>query len=320
METRSNYVLVGGITLGLLVGLVAFLVWLAGLGTGATKEYDIFFKQSVDGLNKGSAVSFSGVPSGEIKEIELWKENPQFVRIRIAVKDAVPVLIGTSASIQALGFTGASQIQLSGAVQGAPPISEPGPGPGRVPVIPTRTGGLGALLNNAPQLVERLSTLTERLTELLNDRNQKAFGSILANVDSVTGNLAQSGPDIRATIAETRATVKQAGAAAEQIAKLAGSTENLVNSEGKSMVDDLRKTTAQAQKTLASLDAAVSEARPGLQAISTQTVPEINLLVRDLRNMSEALGAVATKIDQEGAGALIGGPALPDYKPARGEK
>ena len=35
-----------------------------------------------------------------------------------------------------------------------------------VPVIPTKTGGLGAILNSAPQLLERLSTLTERLTGL----------------------------------------------------------------------------------------------------------------------------------------------------------
>lgn len=320
METRSNYVTVGAITLGLLVALVAFLVWLAGLGTGATKEYDIFFKQSVDGLNKGSAVSFSGVPSGEIKEIDLWQPDPQFVRVRIAVKEAVPVLIGTTASIQALGFTGTSQIQLSGAVQGAPAISEPGPGPGNVPVIPTRTGGLGALLNNAPQLVERLSALTERLTELLNDKNQKAFGSILANVDSVTGELSKSGPDVRLAISEARATLKQTSLAAEQISRLAGSAETLVSTDGKSMIEELKRTTSAAQKTLANLDAAVNDVRPGLQTISTQTVPEINLMVRDLRNMSDALGAVATKIDQGGAGALLGGPALPDYKPAKGTK
>ena len=37
----------------------------------------------------------------------------------------------------------------------------------------------------------------------------------------------------------------------------------------------------------------------------------------DLRTMSEALGSVATKLDQGGAGALIGAPQLPDYKPGR---
>ena len=83
------------------------------------------------------------------------------------------------------------------------------------------------------------------------------------------------------------------------------------------MVVELRKTEAQAQKSLASLDAALTEAKPGIQALSNQTIPEIGQLVRDLRTMSEALGSVATKLDQGGAGALLGSPRLPDYKPGR---
>jgi phospholipid/cholesterol/gamma-HCH transport system substrate-binding protein len=318
METRSNHVLVGGITLALLIGLVAFLVWLAGLGGGATKDFDIFFKQSVEGLNRGSAVSFSGVPAGEVKEIELWKANPEFVRVRISIKDTIPILFGTTAAIQQTSFTGPNQIQLSGAVKGAPEISEAGPA--GVPVIPTRTGGLGALLNNAPQLVERLSTLTDRLTEVLSDKNQKSFAGILSNVDNLTGELAKGGPDMRATIAETRLAVRQAGQAADQIAKLAGTTDTLVNTDGKAMLSELQLTAKQAQKSIANLDAAISDVRPGLQAISTQTVPEIGQLVRDLRTMSDALGSVATKLDQGGATSILGPPALPDYKPGRNGK
>ena len=62
------------------------------------------------------------------------------------------------------------------------------------------------------------------------------------------------------------------------------------------------------------LDEALAEAKPGIRTFSTQTLPEMGQLVRDLRAMSESLGSVANKIDQQGAGALIGGPALPDYK------
>jgi phospholipid/cholesterol/gamma-HCH transport system substrate-binding protein len=312
METRSNHVLVGAVVLALVAALAAFTIWLAGVGGGIRKEYDIFFRQSVQGIAKGAGVSFSGVPSGTVEKIELWKDNPEFVRVRISVNKEVPILVGTTASIQAVSFTGPSQIQLDGAVKGAPPIEELGPA--GVPVIPTRTAGLGALLNNAPQLVERLSTLTERLTEVLSDENQKRLGSILANTDRLTGTLADSGPDIRATIQETRNSVKQAGLAVDALAKLAGTTEQLVNSDGRPVIDDLRKTVIQAQKSMASLDAAIGDARPGLQALSNQTMPELNLLIRDLRVMSESLGSVANKLDQGGAASLIGAPSLPDYK------
>jgi phospholipid/cholesterol/gamma-HCH transport system substrate-binding protein len=318
METRSNHILVGGVVLALLAALVAFIIWLAGLGGGATKEYDIFFRQSVEGLAKGSSVSFAGVPSGQIKEISLWKANPEFVRVRISVDDDLPILIGTSASVQGVGFTGVSQIQLTGAVKGAPPITELGPG--GVPTIPTKAGGLGALLNNAPQLVERLSTLTERLTELLSDENQTYFSGILKNVDRASGALADSGPELKATIAQTRIAVREAGQAAQSISALASTTDALMTDEGRPMIADLRKTVRAAEISMTNLDAALKDARPGIKALSTQTIPEVGQLVRDLRAMSDSLGAVANKIDQQGAGALIGGPALPDYKPGKGGK
>lgn len=313
METRSNHLLVGTVVLALIAGLLAFAIWIAGVSRGDAKEYDIFFRQSVDGLAKGGSVSFSGVPSGQITAIELWKNDPQFVRVRVALKSDTPVLQGTSATIQG-SFTGPSTVVLDGAVRGAPPIVEPGPGPGGAPVIPTKAGGLGALLNNAPQLLERLSTLTERLTELLSDQNQKSFSNILANTDKLTGHLARGGPELEASIREARVAIREAGVAAKQLGEVAGTTNGLLNDEGRPLISDLRKTIRSAESSMTALDEALAEAKPGIKTFSTQTLPEIGQLVRDLRGMSEALGSVANKIDQQGAGALIGGPSLPDYK------
>ncbi len=317
METRSNHILVGGVVLGLIVALLAFTIWLAGLGGGDTKQYDIFFGQSVEGLSQGGTVTVSGVPSGQVKKIELVKDDPGFVRVRIEVKDETPILEGTIASLQS-SFTGPSSILLDGAVKGAPPITEKGPG--GVPVIPAKRTGFGALLNNAPQLLERITTLTERLTELLSDDNQKRLGNILANTDRLTGSLAQSGPDIQASIAETRNVLKEASKAAASFSRLADSGEQLLNSDGKPVIADLRKTIAQAQATMAGLDAAIGAAKPGLTSLSTQTMPELNRLIRDLQVMSESLGSVATRLDQGGAASLISAPALPDYKPGRTPK
>ena len=47
METRSNHVLVGSVTLALLAGLLMFIVWLAGLSAKAEKCFDIYFSQGV---------------------------------------------------------------------------------------------------------------------------------------------------------------------------------------------------------------------------------------------------------------------------------
>lgn len=320
METRSNHVLVGAVTLILLAAIIAAAFWFSRISDGQNKEYDIFFKQSVNGLAKGSSVNYSGVPSGQVEKIELWKRDPGFVKVRISVKDGTPVLQGTTATIAGVGFTGVSEIVLDGAVKGAPPILCPANNPlsvcpDGVPVIPTKPGALGELLNNAPQLLERLSTLTERLTELLNDKNQQSIAGILANVERISSSLADRSPEISATLAEARIAVQRTGVAAEQIGKLAATTDAMLTDEGKPLMADLRKSVQSATRSIDTLDKTIAEAQPGVRAFSNQTMPEVNQLVRDLREMSRAFRGVAEKLDQQGAGSLVGSPKLPDYKP-----
>jgi len=318
METRSNHILVGGVVLVLLAAVLIFLVWLARLSGPDNREYDIFFKTSVDGLAKGSSVTFSGVPSGQVKEIALMPDQPEFVRVRISVNAKTPILQGTTATIASIGFTGVSQINLDGAVRGAPRIACPHADtsaqcPFGVPVIPTKPGPLGQLLNSAPRLLEQLQTLTERLGELLDDRNQKSIRNILANVDRLSGSLADNGPAIRAVLGDTRVAIRQAGDAAEKIGQLADTTAANVGPAA----ENLRRATESAQRSMDALEGAVNDARPGIKAFSTQTIPEVSQLVRNLNDMAEALTQVANKLDRGGAGGLIGGSKLPDYKPRK---
>jgi phospholipid/cholesterol/gamma-HCH transport system substrate-binding protein len=310
METRSNHVLVGAVVLVLIGITLAFAVWLAGFGATDDKKYDILFKTSVEGIAKGAAVTFSGVPVGKIEDISLLPNQPELIRVRIQVKKETPVLQGTTATVVG-SFTGLSTINLDGAVQGAPPIDQPGPF--GVPLIPPKAGGLGAILANAPQLLDRITALTERLTDLLNDRNQRSISNILAHLDTVSGALANRSDDIAATLADAHIAIQQAGDAAQKFGALADTT----NENIKPLLANLNDTIASAKHTMANLDSAVDDAKPGLKALSTQTVPAINQLVRDLGDTAASLSAISGKLNNGGAGGLIGGARLPDYKPRK---
>ena len=314
MENRSNNLLVGAVTLFLMIALAGSVVWLINSGGRDRTEYDIFFKQSVDGINKGSGVLFSGVPAGQVKEIALWRPDPQFVRVRIEVNKDVPILQGTIASIQGVGFTGVSQIQLDGAMKGAPPIT--GEGPAGVPVIPARLAGLGELLNNAPQLLARLSTLTERLSELADDRNAQSLARILKNVDSLTATLARDAPQLGRTLADAQVAVRQAGDAADKVGALVASAQGLINGDARPLVADLRRSVTSATHALEALEATINDARPGMQQFSQRTIPEANALIRDLRRSAATLANVTDRLDQQGAAAILG-PSLPDYEPGQ---
>jgi phospholipid/cholesterol/gamma-HCH transport system substrate-binding protein len=290
------------------------MVWISRFGSEGKREYDVFFKQSVDGLAKGSAVNFSGVPKGQVKDIALDAKSPEFVRVRISVDDNTPVLLGTTAAIQG-SFTGPSTVQLDGAQTGKPLIScDNSSCPLGVPVIPAKASGFGALLSNAPQLLERLTTLTERLTALLSDRNQVSIAGILDNTNKLSKALADRGPEIAATLAETRIAIQKAGVASQQLGELAATTNGVLSNDIKPTIANLNKTIAAAQQSMETLNGAIGDARPGLQAFSKQTIPEVGQLVHDLREMAAALSSVAEKVDRGGAGSIIGSPKLPDYK------
>lgn len=315
METRSNYVMVGAVTLAILAGLLIFTVWLAGLSAKQTKCYDVYFAQAVGGLNKGSTVSFSGVPVGQITQISLLPERPEFVWVRIEVNDQTPVLQGTTAEIKGVGFTGVSEIQLSGAVKGGRPITQVGPQ--GCAVIPARSGGLGALLNSAPELLERIQRLTERLTELLSDQNQNAIADILENVRQTTDVLRERAPEMADTVAEARIAARNAAVAADRVARLAESTNTLVTEEGRPAMQDLRRSIAAVERSAANMDAIIADARPGVQNFSKSTLPEINRTARELRELSRTLNGFVERLDQKGIGGALGPEKLPDYEPRK---
>lgn len=315
METRANYIWVGAVTLAVLAALALFVVWIARWGEGDQKEYDIFFKESVSGLANGSQVAFAGVPVGQVSQIVLWDKDPEFVRVRISVKEEVPILVGTTATIQG-SFTGVSTILLDGARSGAPPIScETTACTEDVPIIPPKDGGLNALLSNAPLLLERLATLTERLTQLLDEENQGEIAGILANTNRMTADLAQAAPQFEATMAELQVTLREAAEALDEFENVTASTDRLLNQEGAALANQLRTTLKQAGDASEELQGVLSEARPATKQLTESTLPAAEATLRDLRATSKALRDVTEKIDEQGAGALLNSQPLPDYEP-----
>ena len=319
METRAKNVWVGVVSLALLALLALAIVWMARLGEGSKHEFDIFFKQSVDGLAKGSSVTFSGVPVGQVKEIELWKKDPSFVRVRISVDKDVAIRVGTTATMQG-SFTGVSNIQLEGASKDAPLIAcgtqdRHAACPEGVPVIPTKRGGLGELLNSAPVLLERLATLTERMTEILSDRNQASIENILANTDRLTNGLADASPEMRRTLQELQGTLAEARGALASFQQVAGSADRMMNEDVKPMFAQADKSLKSIDHATGQLDSLIGDLRPGAKRLSEQTLPEAEAAIRDLRATTKALRATTERLNDQGAKGLLGGAQVPDYKP-----
>lgn len=316
METRANHVWVGTITLLLIAAAAVFFVWLAGLDDRDNKDYDILFEQSVGGVAEGSVVTYNGVPVGQVTDISIWEADPEFVKVRIRLDGDVPIHIGTQASVSA-SFTGVSNISLAGGRSDAPLIScetttcvED-----NVPVIPPAPGALGEILASAPLLLERLATLTDRLTRVLDDDNQESISGILANTNTISGELARTSPQIEATLVELQSTLNQSTQTLASFDRTLGSVNELVERDGAALSTDMRATLASARSAAAALEDSLENVEPLTRQLSQDTLPAATATMRDLRQTSENLRRITERLETQGAGSLLGGAPLPDYEP-----
>jgi phospholipid/cholesterol/gamma-HCH transport system substrate-binding protein len=77
----------------------------------------------------------------------------------------------------------------------------------------------------------------------------------------------------------------------------------------------LRETLKSAQGAADALKLAAAQAQPAAQRINTDTLPQAEAAIRDLRATSRALRELTEKIDNQGAAAALGAPKLPEYHP-----
>lgn len=315
METRANHIWVGAVTLLLLALAAGFFIWLARLGDSDRKEYDIFFQQSVGGLARGSTVAFAGVPVGQVSDITLWERDPEYVRVRIRVEEDVPILIGTTASIS-FSFTGVSTLNLSGARRGAPPITcETTDCPEGVPVIPPAGGAIDEILSSAPLLLERLATLTDRLSRVLDDDNQNSIAGILRNTNAISAELAAASPEVRRTMAELQGTLAQSTLTLAAFKDTLDSADSLLENDGQPLAADLRATLASARQAADALRATLAQVEPVSRQLTEDTLPAAEATMRDLRRTSETLRDLTETLESEGAGSLLSSRPLPEYEP-----
>ena len=198
----------------------------------------------------------------------------------------------------------------------APPITcETTACPEGRPVIPPKDGGINALLNSAPLLLERLSTLTENLNILLGPQNQQEISNILLNTDRLTAGLADATPELTQNLVEFRTTMAEFNKTLEAAQKLALTTEGLIDGEGEALAGELKATLASASKAADALADTLEETQPAARQLREATLPAAEATLQDLRVTSRSLRSITEKLESEGVGAIIGGRALPDYEP-----
>jgi phospholipid/cholesterol/gamma-HCH transport system substrate-binding protein len=252
METKANYVAVGGFVLVCMVGLVVTLLWLAGAQYSQEYVYfQTYFKGPVTGLGDGTTVRYNGIDVGRVTELKFDPNDPQRVIVKLQTKPDLHIRKDSEATIESEGLTGGSYVEISGGTKTSDELVPTAPG--QIPVIRSSQSTLQQLAQSAPALLKKLNDAADKVNDLLNPQNRKAFGDILGNLDTTTSALAKRSGDIDATLANFSVASRNLAQASDKIAptladadtsvkklgKLSDDADAFVNGEGLAQLSDL---------------------------------------------------------------------------------
>jgi phospholipid/cholesterol/gamma-HCH transport system substrate-binding protein len=281
MQSKKEQVFVGAFVLVAAAVLVATVFALSGAIGGSASTFRANFPFA-GGLEPGATVRYAGGPKvGRVEKLQLDPKDPTRIEITFSVKSDLPVKTDTRARIMSLSPLGDNHLELipgtaaakmaaSGAILPSDPYVD--------------FNALTAKLNDlAPHAQELLETLNDRAAEvkvtvnrvndLLNDRNRANIASTLS--------------ETRGMITENRGAVKS-------------TLQNLNTASEKftPLIEDLRKTSAQANEALNHIDSLIGENREDLRKAIVELRRSLTTVTDLTGKLDQVLDVNAENIDE----------------------
>jgi phospholipid/cholesterol/gamma-HCH transport system substrate-binding protein len=310
METRANYLMIGGFVLGVIMLAFLFVFWMSNFGSGG-KRYFVFF-EGVGGLTTGSNVLFNGLKVGEVQSLALDPTDTRKVRVQIGVRGDTPVRINSRATLQSQGLTGGPAVAISPGTPDAELLAASAETP--IPVIRADVATSQSLFDAAPEVMGNANALLVRLNNLVAD-NEDSIRSTLTNVEGFTAMLNERRDDISQVIVDARELT-------EQLRRVADKAETTVDKFATYLTDDGTSFMAQAQDAAESfrrlankLETSLGDNAEGLTHVAKSSLQEFEQFMREGRRAAQSLDRVLEKFERDPRSFLLGGSQVPEYNP-----
>jgi phospholipid/cholesterol/gamma-HCH transport system substrate-binding protein len=249
MESRREQAFVGLFVIVAAVVLVGMVFAISGAFGRTAKTYHAYFPFA-GGLERGASVRYAGGPKvGRVEELHIDPQDPSRIDVILSVQTDLPVKTDSHVRIMSMSPLGDNHLEIV-------------PGSAKAAVAP-----MGALLIADPYidfnaLTSKINDLAPQAQQLIHTLNDRAT-ELKETVDRVNDMLSpQNRANLSATIAETR------GLITEERPQLKSTLQhvNALTEKMQPLIDDLRKTSAEANKALDHIDATVGENRENLKA------------------------------------------------------
>jgi phospholipid/cholesterol/gamma-HCH transport system substrate-binding protein len=252
MGSKREQAMVGIFVLAASAVLIATVFALTGAFGGSAATFRTYFPFA-GGLEPGATVRYAGGPKvGRVEKLQLDPKDPSRIEITFSVRSGLPVKTDSRVKIMSLSPLGDNHLEvLPGSEKAA--LASPGTILASEPYLDFNA--ITSRINDiAPQAQQLLKTLNDRATELKVTIDR--VDDLLSNANRA--NLAGTLSEMKGMIAENRAPVKS-------------TVQNLNSASQKlePLLQDLRKTSAQANDALAHVDSLIGDNREDIrQAVS----------------------------------------------------
>jgi phospholipid/cholesterol/gamma-HCH transport system substrate-binding protein len=259
-------------------GLLIFtLFYLTGLFDHGQPVYRTYLTNA-GGLAPGSDVRYAGGPPiGHVAEVHSDPNDVTRLEVIFRVHSDIPVKTDSRVKIASIGALGDNYLGIIPGTQAAPRapsgselIAKPYSGFDELSdKISAMAPQASALLQNLNARVIELQVTIARVNDLIGDQNRANVAASLANLN---GMLAEDRPQVRSTL----------GHLDESTAKLPA------------LLDDFKKTVAQANDAISHLDAVIGENRPDIR----QAVIQLRATLTSAASATDQLDRTLTSNDE----------------------
>ncbi len=307
MENRAYALAAGLFTLLLGIGVVATALWFSG-DTVQNDEYLLVSHYPVSGLNPQAPVRYRGVTVGKVVDIKFDQQDARAILVKILVQTGTPLTQGAYARLGSQGVTGLSYVMLDDDGKKPAPLVAEGGQPARIEVRPSFMDSISA---SGEELVANFNQVAKRVDTLLSDDNQKQLIGTLRNLDHATGKFASLATSMEPSVKALPALMNDAGIALKRADTLLANIDRRVDSFER---------TAKSVEQLSNNGAALTD------AMLTETVPRLNVLLDDVQRSSRGLERLLNEVNEQPASLIFGrnpmppGPGEPGFTAQRGTK
>ena len=298
MEAKTNYTIVGLVVVILTAALISAALWLSvGFDQKEYRYYLVYMNETVSGLNEESPVKYNGVQVGYVQAIELDNNNPQRVRLLLAIDENTPITTSTTATLISQGITGNTYVGLAASSSSLQPLQKHSDED--YPVIPSRPSLFNQLDKVLKEVSENVNDVSVEVRKVFDKENVAYIKKTLANIQKFTDVIAANKKNIDQSLVNTNILLRNLAKTSKELPRLT-----------KELQIGVSKISEAGDKVSSTMDSG----KVALDKFSQQTIPPAISLLNRLNDIAANLEKVSSQLRQNPS-VIIRGTTTPKSGP-----